>query len=447
MLKFVFGVVLIGLGFACALLLEPVWGLYLFSALTHIRLEQLGESYTLPLRVPIVIGVLTLLLYLFSSKYPQKLRRWPAEVWLFALMILGMALSSAHAIFAPDLAWAMTFDYIKYWVFMVLLIQMLDTRKRLDGFYWTMVLSAAWLVYRAWDLRGTTGERFENIGGGSISDSNHYAAALVLLFPFVYHRTLSSDRRIAIGAAVLCFGVVMAMIIANSRGAFLGTITLAVLILLCIKKGRTRNVVALVLLGVLGVFFAKQSQLDRLMSVVGAASGEARDNSAALRLVFWGLAWELFKDHPLLGVGPANFPYYSGTMLEGLPYGQAGHVTHSLWFEMLSQGGLLVTVPFVLMLLRFFYNSQRLARHYMAAGQEDIAMYIYVPMFGLAGLMVASSFLDRMTYEPIFWCIGLGAVHRYLWANEAKVVGVAAERANTAARATVPPVSTIRKRV
>jgi hypothetical protein len=83
----------------------------------------------------------------------------------------------------------------------------------------------------------------------------------------------------------------------------------------------------------------------------------------------------------------------------------------------------------------------------MAAGQEDIAMYIYVPMFGLAGLMVASSFLDRMTYEPIFWCIGLGAVHRYLWANEAKVVGVAAARSNTAARATVPPVSTIRKRV
>jgi O-antigen ligase len=203
-------------------------------------------------------------------------------------------------------------------------------------------------------------------------------------------------------------------------------VALVLIILWLIKKGRTRNVVALALIGIIAFSFARQSQIDRLLTVIGAASGEARDNSSELRLVFWGLAWRLFKEHPLLGVGPANFPYYSGSMVEGLPYGQAGHVTHSLWFEMLSAGGLFVTVPFVIMLLRFFFKSYRLARRHMQAGQEDIALFIYTPMFALAALLVASTFLDRMEYEPIFWCIALGCVQRYLWGEKEEAAPSAA---------------------
>lgn len=415
MLKFIFGVVLIAVGFAGALLVEPVWGLYLFAALSHIRLEQLGTSYTLPLHVPIVIGVLTLLLYLFSTSYQQKFRRWPAEVWLFGLMVVGMAISSWRASFDPQSAWAMTFDYFKYWVFFVMLIQMIDTQRRLDGFYWIMILSSAWLVYRAWDLRGTTGARFENVGGGNVEDSNDYAAALVLLLPFVYHRTLTRNRRVAICAAILCFGIVMAVVIANSRGGFIGLIALALLIVWFVKEGRGRNMLSLVLLCVLAFTFAKADQIHRLASVFSASHAELRDSSAQGRIDCWKLSFRLFQEHPLTGVGPANFAYYSGPKLEGLPSGEAGRVTHSLWFEMLSAGGLLVSVPFAIILWRFFRKSQRLARMYSDAGKKDIALYIYVPVFGLGGFLVAATFLDRMVYEPIYWCIGLGVIHRYLW--------------------------------
>jgi O-antigen ligase len=415
MLKFLFGVVLVGGGFACALFVEPVWGLYLFAVLSHIRLGQLGESYPLPLRVPIVIGVLTLLLYVLSGSYRWKFYKWPLEVWLFGLMVAGMAISSSRAIFHPEIAWDITFDYFKYWIFFVMLIQMIDTRKRLDGFYWVLVLSSAWLVYRAWDLRGTTGDRFENIGGGNIEDSNHYAAALVMLFPFVYHRTLTCGRTAASFAAILCFGIVMSIVIANSRGGFIGLMALSVLILLFLKEGRTRNILLIVTLILLVLSFAKENQIDRLAGVFDAGHAELRDNSENMRIQNWTLAYQLFLEHPLTGIGPGNFVYYSGERVEGLGYGVAGHVTHSLWFEMLSAGGLLVCVPFVIMLVRVFYSSQRLAREYMRAGNREIALYIYIPMFALGGFLTASTFIDRMVYEPIYWCIGLGAVHRYLW--------------------------------
>jgi O-antigen ligase len=415
MLKFIFGALLVSVGFAAAVFVEPVWGLYLFAALSHIRLEQLGESYTLPLRVPIVIGTLTLLLYFVSSKYPHKFRRWPPEVWLFGLMVGGLALSSWHAIFDAPAAWSLTFDYFKYWVFFVILIQMIDTKKRLDGFYWVLVISSAWLVFRAWDLRGTTGERFENIGGGNVADSNDYAAALVLLFPFVYQRTLSHKRTVAVGAACLCFGIVMAIVIANSRGGFLGLLTVSLLILLLIKVRRTQTLLAFAGVALVALAFTREYQLQRLLGVFGMAEGEEQDNSAHLRVVFWKLAWQLFQDHPLLGVGPGNFPYYSATLQEGLPYGTAGHVTHSLWFEMLSSGGLLLVGPLFILLWRFFRNSWRLARSCVQAGDLETALYVQVPLCSMGGFLVAATFIDRMVYEPLYWCLALGVVHRYLW--------------------------------
>jgi O-antigen ligase len=441
-LKFLLGITLLTVGFGGALFIEPVWGVYLFAALSHIRLEQLGENITLPQRIPIVISVLTLILYVVSPAYPEKFRRWPAEVWLLGLIVVGLALSSARAVFDSAAAWQMTYAYFEYWVFFVLLIQMIDSQKRLDGFHWTLIVSAVWLVFRAWELRGTTGPRFENYGGGNIADCNQYAAALVLLFPFVYQRTLSPRRLIAWGAAVLCFGVVMAVIIAASRGGFLGLAMVALLIVACIKGRRTRNMAILTLVGALVLYFANSGQILRLDTIFGAASGTARDNSAQLRIDEWALAWQLFLRHPLLGIGPGNFWYYSGYLLEGQPYGTPGHVTHSLWMEVLSSGGLIVTVPYLLLLWRFFRRSWRLARQLAAAGRREIALYVQTPMIGMGGLLVSATFLDRMVYEPIFWCIALGVVHRYLWgqetAEEPKAATAAATRARQPARGKAP---------
>lgn len=418
MIKFLFGLTLIAVGFFGAVFIDPIWGIYLYTALTHITLQQLGQSISLPLHIPIVISSLTFVLYLLSRAYPQKFRRWPADVWLLAAMIVALALSSLHATFDPAASWSMTYVYLEYWIFFVLLIQMLNSRKRIDGFHWTLIISAAYLVYRAYSLRGTTGPRFENLGGGYVQDSNEYAAALVLLFPFAYQRTFSETRLIAWGAAICCFGLAMAVIVADSRGGFLGLVALWLAIILCFKGRRTRNIAVLVVVGALVLLFAKAGQLERLETIILATHRATRDNSAELRVEYWGLAWRLFKQHPLLGIGAQNFWYYSGYMVEGLPYGKHGQVTHSLWMELLSGGGLTLTIPFMILLWRFFRKSLRLARQCVKAGRQDIALYFYTPVFAMSGFLVSASFVDRMVYEPIYWCFALGIANRYLWGGE-----------------------------
>ena len=415
MLKFLLGVVLIAVGFAGALFIDPVWGLYLFAGFTHIRLEQLGESISLPLRVPIVVAGLTVVLYLGSSLYRNKFSRWPAEVWLLALMVIGMCFGSASSQYNAEASWDLTSQYAKYWVFFVLFIQMMDSEKKIAQFHWVMVVSAAWLVYRCWDLRGTTGARFENLGGGTVQDSNHFAAALVLLFPFVLHKILDKRKGIAIGAAILSFGVLASIVISGSRGGALGFIALALFGAVTLKQHRKKIIVGIAVLGVAGLFIASESQIERLSTIMSATHQEQRDESAQLRIDFWKLAGELFREHPVFGVGPNNFVYFSGPRVENLPPGKPGHVTHSIWFELISERGLFGAVPFAIMLFRFFRNSRRIAAQYIARGQPEMAQYVQVPMLGLAAFLVSATFLDRLVYEPIYWCIALGVAHRYLF--------------------------------
>lgn len=414
MIKFIFGLIIIAAGFVLTIFRDPVWGLYLFAVFTHVPLTQLGESIALPLRIPIVAASLTVVSYLTSAQYPSKFSRWPMETWLLGLMVLGMCLSSAVADFNPDLSWKHTFTYFKYWVFFVLMLQMLNSLEKIEWFHRVMILSAAWLVYRCWDLRGTTGARFENFGGSVVSDANHYAAALVLLFPLVFLKTMSKNRLVALGAALGCFGVVMSIFISGSRGGFLGLLTAAIFLFFSFKAQRRKILIACLLIGLAAWPFVNEDQRERLSTLFSATNVEERDGSAQSRVEFWRLSIDLFREHPLAGVGIGNFGYYSGPLLEGLPDGAPGHVAHSLWCEILAEGGLVVSLPFFLILLRYFWKTRQLLRRCAEQGLAEHFAHLTVERVGLAAFLVCATFLNRLIYEPIYWFVALSLAHGHL---------------------------------
>jgi O-antigen ligase len=240
------------------------------------------------------------------------------------------------------------------------------------------------------------------------------------MFPFVYQKTLSRDWRLALGAATLCFGAIMAILISGSRGGLLGLGALAVLILLTFPTQRWKVLTFVIMMGIVALLVLKENQLDRFSTILESIEEGQRDTSGQLRIELWKLAFRLFLENPL-GIAPGEFMYYSGYMLEGRAYGTTGHVTHSLWFEMLSRGAL-VFFPFVLLLVRFFTNSLRLVRRYREAGEHEMATYVQIPMIGLAAFLVPATFLDRSVYEPIYWCIALGIVHRYVFEKRSRTV-------------------------
>ncbi|MBE9582295.1 MAG: O-antigen ligase family protein [Proteobacteria bacterium] len=148
------------------------------------------------------------------------------------------------------------------------------------------------------------------------------------------------------------------LILSFARGAFLSFLLLVVLILL--QSRRKFRFLFLALFGailfiiVANTFFPDGAFWKEMGTIFSkdTETGTGRD-----RTLLWGCAWEIFKDHPVLGVGPRNFglilpKYLTEEFYRG--YHAYGRVTHNIFFQLLSEGGLLTIIAFGLLLKTFF---------------------------------------------------------------------------------------------
>lgn len=346
MLKLIFAAILIIIGFGGTLFLDAFWGLSVFSLFTHITPQQLSKEIIVPLRIPFFLSLWVLVVYLFSAHYPRKFSRLPMELWLMLFMLGGMLLGTMNAL-SPDLVYEETYTFFKFIVFFVLLVNIVDSEYKVKWFINAQILSAAWLVYRCWDLRHRFSYRFENIDGGVISDSNHFAAAVVLFFPLVVRQIFSGHWLKRLGAATGAFGMVMTIVITGSRGGFLGLAVQAMAFVYFYKEYRKRIFLTLAALTLIITPFISDYYIARVIGIF--EHDQIQDNRAKSsvdsRLASWTLAFQTWKKFPLLGCGMQNFGYYMGYYNEGLNWGELGHVAHSTWLQALGEGGFRFLFP------------------------------------------------------------------------------------------------------
>ena len=416
MLKLLFGFIVTAFGLV-GTFLDPVWGVITFSLFTHITPLQLSKTHFAPLRIPLVLALCVFVSYLVSSKYPRKFAVMPKEFWLMVIMLIGMFSGSMNAI-DPVRTQEWGFTFLKFVVFFLLFVNIIDSLDKIKWFEYGLITSSAWLVYRCWDLRGRYYGRFENADGGVIMDSNAFAAAIVLLLPIVVRKVIQKGRwYIRCGAALGVFGMIMTLVIAASRGAFLGFLMLLIGYVYFHKKSRKKIIILSIIMSFTIAPFINDTFIERMRSITEETSqtdtGElvSSDGSASSRLTSWKLAWDIFKEHPIFGCGIDNFSYYMGYREENKAYGERGHVTHSLWFQALSEGGIVVFVPLVLMLWLFFHRTRKICKMYKSTSYNDICEDIYALKIGMLGFLVSASFINRLFYEPIYWWCGLAVAH------------------------------------
>lgn len=148
----------------------------------------------------------------------------------------------------------------------------------------------------------------------------------------------------------------------------------------------------------------------------------------AERVVFWDLGWQVFRDHPLLGVGLGNAGQY--TLRDLSPWGweliEVRRIlvtetflpnTKNLWIRLLSETGMVGFVFFVAWLMLLWHaaralrsGSQRFAAAIGLAGQLAIIALVVegfsLDTFALPywwvmlGLLTAASFLRRAGDSP-----------------------------------------------
>jgi O-antigen ligase len=210
---------------------------------------------------------------------------------------------------------------------------------------------------------------------GSYLDPNYYALALVVVIPFFWRMAASAESVVGKALAWLCLvPLLVTLARTGSRGAMLG---FAVMLLVLFFISSIQTKVVLVLGSAIGLFLVLalmpdyirnryltffdvdskieqqvestgNLELDRLRADASSAEGRKRLLLTSIALTF---------EHPLVGVGPGNFPtaVYDASKAAGHPHNE-WLVTHNSYTQMSSETGLVGFIIFVALITSSFKN-------------------------------------------------------------------------------------------
>lgn len=150
-----------------------------------------------------------------------------------------------------------------------------------------------------------------------------------------------------------------------TRSVWMGTGLAAALAVALLLRGRRRNVaLAGMVAAALCVLVIKGSDF---VSMERETSGAVTRESTYMRVSFAYVSWQMFKDHPLTGVGfghfPRKSPYYlsdreTALHLEAI----RGYIHHNTFLSVLVELGLAGFVLFLFMLFEWVRSGLRLCR-------------------------------------------------------------------------------------
>lgn len=389
-------------------------GLFLFTLVLYLRPNDLFPGLLGAFPVAKLIGLFTLIVYTGSKlSQGERLTIWPLEMKMLAAIV---TLAVVHVPFAYSRANSfalLTDTFLKVTIVFALMVNLLDTRKRLRSILRLVVISgtavALGTIATLGGKAGAEGERISGIVSGQFGNPNDMATALNILLPIAVALALSCKTRMRLlyfaCAAIIIFGVVISF----SRAGFLGLLAMGVVLLW--KVGRqNRLVTALVFLLAAGIFVSAlpSGYTDRLFTIVHTekdGTGSAQERQQLL-----GQAVELAAKHIFFGVGMGNFSVYS-------IHNRAAHNSYLEISAELSFAGLaayltLIFAPFGT--LRRLESETAFAR----TPRERETYYLSIGMQAAIVAYIVCSFFSSIEYYwylyfPVAYAVSLKRIRKF----------------------------------
>lgn len=256
------------------------------------------------------------------------------------------------------------------------------------------------------------GDVFEERIAGPLGDPNYFAQILLILVPLGLLPSWAGRgwrRGLAVAAAGL---LAVATVYTYSRG---GALALALVVgLAFVVRGLTWRMVTAATAGLLVAMFLMPGAFARRLTTLQQllpGQGEVLDPDSSIekRRLVTRVAWEMFLDHPGLGVGAGNYatrfaPYASRTGSAAREYDDPSEpqFPHNLYLEIGAETGLVGLLAFGLAVVVIFGALVRARRRFLKLGEQGLADLSAALALGLVGYLTSSLFLH-------------GHFLRYLW--------------------------------
>ena len=366
------------------------WVMVVFSFLYYFRPGDIipGLSVLHMARITAVLAVLALLLGTRTAR-PKNL---PLEVKIIFAMFGWMILTIPFAYYKTGSAVWVFLEFSKA-VMVALTLTLTVTRLvELRRLILVQALGVALMTIAAVIVNNRMQGRLAGIGDALLSNPNDLAMNIALNWPLcliflLMARGLAKKLFWAVSMLVMIY----ALMATYSRAGFMA---LAVAIVICLwdfairgRRGYLLVLAAICLVG--GVAVAPGNYVKRLETLVGKfQEGDLDKGSAEARKELLLISLKVTATHPVFGVGPGNFPSYTGLW----------RVTHNTYTQFSSECGIPALVLFLLLMWRAFLNLRYMRKMPRSPETKEVHLYASALTASLAAY-VLGAFFSSSAYE------------------------------------------------
>jgi len=262
-------------------------------------------------------------------------------------------------------------------------------------------------------VQSLQGEIQQSRLAGSVGEKNRYAQNMLMLVPLgLFQLWIYRSIWMRMLALVLTGLIIVGGVLAFSRGAAVGFV-LMILIMVFLRYIKFSQLM-LLCLGVLPVLWMFPQYATRLASL-GALSGELRysdigdttlsgvDGAIRGRATDMLSALLIFKDHPLLGVGPGMVQYYTQAYSReiGIRYLTNNPQAHSFFPGIAAESGILGLICFVLILFIPLRDLVRARKQWMVSHPDW--SYLATGFFQVLIIYIVTGLFLHLSYMRFFF--------------------------------------------
>lgn len=373
---------------------NPYLGVLIYFLIQFLRPQEFLPALR-PLRLGMLIGVVTLISWVFNLIVRKEKIYIPRFSWLIIAFLGVIAVTTVTALnnrMSYDILHMMT-------VFVIIYIIATNVGRSLTQINWMVWMLLIIHFHFAIQGIGAGGRANTSLMG----DENDYALALNTMLPFAYF-AFEYGRHWAVKyfslAMVIAF--VLGTVSSMSRGGWVG---LVAVVFFCIMQSKRKvvSLVAIAMLGIVVITFAPSKYWDEISTI-----SDTSESTAQTRLNYWKASVQMFLDYPIIGVGANNGGVRMPQYVTGFANSntQWGRTFHGTLPQVLAELGAL---GFGLYLIMFFYSLilMNRVRKKVYADEEEGQKYKMMAnaiMGGLIGYLATATFLST-TYYPQLWTL------------------------------------------
>ncbi len=246
-------------------------------------------------------------------------------------------------------------------------------------------------------------------GGGG--DPNVQAAGfLVAMFLCAGLWSIARRRLARIGLLLAFVVVAIGFFATQSRGGFIALAVTAIVGLVALPRQRKRllGLAAAAGAGLGVVAVVNPSAIGRMTDIGGGTSG---------RSDLWTVAWKIFTEHPLVGIGLNNFQVLqsrytlkAGKLTRVDLLAETPHLVHNVYLQLLTETGVVGLAIFLLVIGGSLRASWLAARHFDARAQPGYGDLARASLMASIAMLVTQFFISDGDDWRLWILLGLGPV-------------------------------------